>query len=87
MTRHFIAMSGTHGCIPDNIHVFEKRLDAVNYIIDIFELPRYGSKAGDLRKTGYVELGHGFGADYAEIQACDCSHPEIHDGNIDEKVR
>lgn len=84
MTRHFIAMSGTYGCIPDNIHVFEKRLDAVKYIIDIFELPRYGSKAEDLRKTGYVELGHDFGADYAEIEECNCSHPEIHDDQIEE---
>jgi hypothetical protein len=85
---HFTAMSGSYGCIPDNIAAFEKRIDAVYYLIDIFELPRYGSKAGDLRKTGYVELGHDFGADYAEIEECNCSHHEIHgEGSKEEVVR
>lgn len=84
MPKHFIAMSGNHGCLPDHIQVFEKRHSAVGFIIDIFELPKHGSRANDLRETGYVELGQGFGADYAEIEECNCSHPEIHDEDFRE---
>jgi hypothetical protein len=79
---HFTAMSGSYGCIPDNIAAFEKRIDAVYYLIDLFELPVNGSKADDLRKTGYTDLGRDFGADYAEIVKCNCGHIEVHNDEV-----
>lgn len=78
MMRHFIAFSGNHGCVPDCIAVFSKRIDAVYHLIDLFELPVNGSRADDLRKSGYTELGRDFGADYAQVEECNCGHPEIH---------
>jgi hypothetical protein len=83
---HFIAMSGSYGCIPDNVTVFEKRIDAVRHLIDLFELPVNGSRANDLRITRYTDLGQGFGADYAEVQKCNCDHPEIHDETFEESL-
>lgn len=79
---HFIAMSGSYGCIPDNIAAFEKRTDAIKHIINLFELPVYGCKADHLRKTRYVDLGGDFGADYAEIVKCNCGHIEVHNDEV-----
>lgn len=78
---HHIAMSGSYGCIPDNVVAFEKRMDAVYHLINLFELPVYGRKADHLRKTGYTDLGGDFGADYAEIVRCTCENIEIHNGD------
>ncbi len=76
--KHYIAMSGSHGCLPDSVTTFSKRIDAVNHLIDLFELPVNGNKADDLRHSGYVELGKNYGAEYAQILECNCEHPEIH---------
>ena len=90
---HYIAMSGSHGCLPDHLACFKKYSEAVQDLIDVFELPRDGVKATELRKRGYVELDeadwpgrneHRYGAEYAEIQKCNCDHPEIHDENFQE---
>lgn len=79
---HYIAMSGSYGCIPDNVTTFEKRANAIKHIIDLFELPVYGRKADHLRKTGYTDLGGDFGADYAEIVRCNCGHIEVHNDEV-----
>ena len=89
--QHFIAMSGTFGCIPDNIAAFPNYSEAVQHLIDVFDLPPYGKKAKGLRECGYVVLDEDggpnsseireFGADYAEIQKCTCGHIEIHNGD------
>jgi hypothetical protein len=77
--KHYIVMSGMSGCIPDNVQSFFSKFEAVKYIEDIFDLPK--EKALCLRKKGYVALGNDFGADYAEINKCNCSNPKIHDDN------
>ena len=79
---HFIAMSGSYGCLPDNVTVFERKSEAVNHIINTFELALYGRKADDLRKTGYTDLGGDYGADYAEIVKCNCSNSGIHEEEV-----
>ena len=79
---HYIAMSGSYGCIPDNIATFERKADAIYHIICTFELALYGRKADDLRKTGYTDLGGDYGADYAEIVKCNCSNSEIHEEEV-----
>jgi len=90
---HYIAMSGSHGCLPDHLACFKKYSEAVRDLIDVFQLPRYGVKAAELRKCGYVELDeadwpgrneHRYGAEYAEIQKCNCDHPKIHDEDFQE---
>ncbi len=90
---HYIAMSGSHGCLPDHLACFKKYSEAVRDLIDVFQLPRDGVKATELRKRGYVELDevdyperneHRYGAEYAEIQKCNCDHPKIHDEDFQE---
>jgi len=90
---HYIAMSGSHGCLPDHLACFKKYSEAVRDLIDVFQLPRDGVKATELRKCGYVELDeadwpgrneHRYGAEYAEIQKCNCDHPKIHDEDFQE---
>ena len=76
--QHFIAMSGSYGCIPDNIATFERKADAIYHIICTFELALYGRKADNLREVGYADLGGDYGADYAEIVRCTCDNVEIH---------
>ena len=90
--QHFIAMSGSNGCIPDNIAAFPKYSEAVQYMIDVFDLPPYGKKAKGLRECGYVTLDEDggpnsseirdFGADYAEIVKCNCSNSKIHEEEV-----
>ena len=89
--EHFIAMSGTFGCIPDNIAAFPTYSEAVQHLIDVFDLPPYGKKAKGLRECGYVTLDEDggpnsseirdFGADYAEIVKCECNNIGIHNGD------
>ena len=89
--EHFIAMSGTFGCIPDNIAAFPNYSEAVQHLIDVFDLPPYGKKAKKLRECGYVTLDEDggpnsseirdFGADYAEIVKCECNNIGIHNGD------
>jgi hypothetical protein len=78
---HYIAMSGSYGCLPDNVAVFERKSEAINHIINTFELPINGTKADNLRKTRYTNLGRDYGADYAEIVKCECNNIGIHNGD------
>jgi hypothetical protein len=86
--KHWIAMSGSHGCLPDNCEVFETRKGAVDSLVSLFELGR--TRAARLKKTGYLELtlspieqaqDVSFGADYCEITQCDCDNPLEHSDN------
>lgn len=75
--RHFIAMSGLRGCIPTDCEVFDDWQGAVDYLGDIFELDE--DQRDDLREDCYLDLIlHRHGADYCEIEECDCVTPEIH---------
>ncbi len=82
---HYIAMSGQHGCLPDHCEVFESKKDAVQDLVQLFELGR--TRAARLRKDSYLELipnpieekqGEDFGAEYCEITECDCDNPIVH---------
>ena len=89
--EHFIAMSGSYGCFPDNIAAFPTYSEAVQHLIDVFDLPPYGKEARVLRECGYVTLDddggpnsseiRDFGADYAEIVKCECNNIGIHNGD------
>ena len=67
--KHYIAGSGSHGCLYDNCEVYQSHKDAVNSLADTFELGR--TRKTKLRKESYLELGPNDGADYCEITECD----------------
>ena len=83
--KHYIAMSGSHGCLPDHCEVFETYADAVADLVQLFELGR--TRAARLKKNSYLELvpspiesrdeEFGWGAEYCEIQTCDCDKPAV----------
>ena len=81
--KHFIAMAGLHGYLPQTCEVFGNKGDAVNYLVELHELPPFGRKAKELRKDSYTELDlHKDGNEYAEITVCECDHPEIHSDSL-----
>lgn len=66
-TKHYHAMNGEAGCLPDNNEIFHSKNDAIEYLADLFNETR-GVKA-DLKNYGicYREL---CGADYCEVTVC-----------------
>ena len=86
---HFIAMSGPHGCLPDHCEVYRTRSEAIQDLAGLFELGR--TRVAQLRANNYLELIRtpieqaqfldDFGAEYCEIQTCDCSDPSAHSDN------
>lgn len=74
MAKHYIAMSGSSGCLPDFCEPFQKRKEAVDALGDLHEMTRKEKEA--LRSSGYVTLT--VGADYAEVKECQCVTPGIH---------
>lgn len=82
--RHFIAMSGDHGCIPDYCDVFPEYQAAVDSLADMFSLGR--TRKARLFADRILELKpnfneDSFGAEYCEIQTCDCDNPAVHSDN------
>jgi hypothetical protein len=74
--KHYHAMSGDHGCIPDNNTVCGTYQQAVDSLVDLFELGK--TRAARLKKDGYLELtpypnNEPYGAEYCEIIECDDS--------------
>lgn len=66
----YLTMNGNVGCLPDNSQVFTSRKAAIEYLIDLFNLPRRGAFARNLRQDGIVYFGMAsaiYGAQYAEI--------------------
>lgn len=87
--KHYIAMSGSHGCLPDHCEVFESYADAVTDLVDLFELGR--TRKARLRKDSYLELTPSpieqaqdvsFDAEYCEITECDCDNPAQHSDSL-----
>lgn len=87
--KHYIAMSGSHGCLPDNCEVFDTRKAAVDSLVSLFELGR--TRKARLNKNGYLELvaspieqaqDVSFGAAYCEITECDCDNPAQHSDSL-----
>lgn len=68
MGKHYIAMNGSHGCLPDNADVYETVGDAVEGLDFIFEFSTRQKR--ELKR-----------ADYCEIVECACKNPEVHVSN------
>lgn len=80
MGKHYIAMNGSHGCLPDNADVYETVGDAVEGLDFIFEFSTRQKR--ELKRNLYLELGGAEdGADYCEIVECACKNPEVHVSN------
>ena len=80
MSKHYIAMSGSAGCLPDYCEVYpgtKEGLDgAVEGLATLHELNR--TQRAILRSGFFLRLKSGTGADYAQIEQCNCSDPQIH---------
>lgn len=82
--RHFIAMSGDHGCLPDYCDVFPEYQSAVDSLADMFSLGR--TRKARLFADRTLELKpnfneDSFGAEYCEVTTCDCDNPAVHSDN------
>lgn len=70
MAKHWHALNGEHGCLPDNNDVCESYEAAVESLTSLFELGR--RRAADLKASGYLDLDpRRDGASYCEITVCD----------------
>lgn len=70
--RHYIAMSGQHGCLPDSCEVYTDKRTAISDIKDLYPEKNV---ATILTMRGIVELGRNR---YASVEACECATPGVH---------
>jgi hypothetical protein len=68
-TTHYHAMSGSHGCMPDNNEVHATADSALDSLCSLFELSR--RRRAELKRNWSIDLKPGDGAEYAEITECD----------------
>ena len=74
---HWIAVSGSHGCLPDSCNAYETYQDAVDSLVDMFSLGR--TRKARLFADRTLELKPRIdGAEYCEIIQCSCSSPWDH---------
>lgn len=80
MKKHYIAMAGLHGCMPNYCASFETKRAAIESLIELHDLARFGRVYRELRSSvGYAELDLAKdGNEYAEIVVCECDDPEQH---------
>lgn len=76
MAKHYIAMSGSHGCLPDFCQSAYTHDQAVDTLVNLFELGR--RRAAILKSDNYLELAPIDGAQYCEIDTCECDDPSVH---------
>ena len=85
--KHYIAMAGLHGYLPQYCDVFPEYDMAVDALASLHNLGRDRKRA--LKRDGYLELTlyrdetkfpfiPGDGNEYCEIEECDCDDPSIH---------
>ena len=75
--KHYIGMSGSHGCLPDyNSGSCRTKLDAALAIANVFD--KSDSWARKFASRMYHDFKPGEGASYAEIMECNCAKPSEH---------
>jgi hypothetical protein len=75
--KHYIAMAGLHGCLPQYIAVHETYDSAVEGLTQLHELS--GEESAELYEDGSLELDlHIHGNEYCEIEECGCNDPDCH---------
>jgi hypothetical protein len=81
---HYIGGSGEYGCRYDSCGVYRTLQDAINGLADTFNLGR--TRKAELKRSRHLDLNPGRdGADYCEIQHCNCAEPWIHDEGMTEE--
>jgi hypothetical protein len=76
---HWIYMAGLRGCLPDLCGVSDNREDAVGEVSEIMDLSP--AQENELRENGLVDWGIQYGPDYVSVTPCNCSTPEVHNGD------
>jgi hypothetical protein len=80
--KHYIALGGFSGYLPSSCEVYTKREDALENLEYGFELSE--DQLDEVIKTGIVYLNPIHGADYCEVQECDCATPWTHSEDMEE---
>lgn len=77
MPKHYVAMAGLHGYMPNCCTSCETKGQAAEYLGQIHELS--ANKIRLLRRDMYLELDLAtHGNEYCEIQECDCADADCH---------
>lgn len=77
MSKHFIAMAGLHGYMPNYLCCHASYENAVYDLAQLHELGK--NRTRELDRDGCLELNlRKDGNEYCEIVECDCDHPEDH---------
>jgi hypothetical protein len=97
---HYVAMSGLRGCIPNTCDVHRSRRVAVAHLAEALDLETggldnradyggrfHGERQGSLARDGYRDLSlYAYGAEYADVIACQCATPWIHSDDLTEEA-
>jgi|OpeIllAssembly_1097287.scaffolds.fasta_scaffold800759_2 hypothetical protein len=76
--KHWIAMAGIHGCLPNYSSCCDTYEDAVATLTALHDLGR--DRRRELAERGTLELKmQRDGNEYCEIVSCECATPEDHD--------
>lgn len=68
----WVAMSGSHGCLPDYWSCCASRETALEALRELFGFGGRISRV--LARDGYTALGRGAGAEYCEVVECECDN-------------
>lgn len=92
--KHFIAMAGLHGYLPNTCDVYDTYSAACESMIQLHDLQwkrvdpethHFLPGAKTLRQNGYLELNLDVdGNEYCEVTECDCDEPWIHSDSTSE---
>jgi len=74
--KHYIAMNGTRGCLPDSCSAYETKQAAIEWLTELLELTE--EQAAELERVNFVPCTDEQGAEYAEITECTCLKPWEH---------
>ena len=71
-TKHYHAMNGDHGCMPDNNEVFHSKASAIDYLVSSFDFTCIVGMKSNLRYGGihHFNSSIGAGADYCQVSLC-----------------
>lgn len=75
--KHFIAMGGTYGCLPDNCSAYHTKEDAIEGLNLIYELDE--DQVKNLEVSNYTNLTPEQGGQHCTVSECNCDEPWEHD--------
>lgn len=76
MSKHWIAMSGMRGYLPDFCCACDTLEEAVDTLGELHELTIPQRKS--LRRVGLVDLHESQGGGIVEVMDCECEDMEVH---------